>query len=73
MDRKHFLELCQINAVSPYTVIVLYSGIECYPKALKIWFNSAGETQNTAVLIEKKTRCVIECRTSEIKSLDKEQ
>ena len=72
MERSDFLKLCQTNSVQPNSAEVRYKDMVCYPLALKIWFNRAGETQNTAVLLEKKSRCVIECRIQDVECLDKE-
>ena len=71
MERGDFLKLCQINSVQPNSVEVRYKDIICYPLALKIWFNNSGETQNTAILLEKKSRCVIECGIKDVECLDK--
>ena len=67
MERKRYLELCQRNAIYPKSVIVEYNGGDYYPVSLMIWFNSSGETQNTAKLIDKNCHSETHCRLSEVK------
>ena len=55
MERKRYLELCQLNAVYPATKTVLFDGIKYHPMKLKISFDEKGRTKNTAII--KDTRC----------------
>lgn len=71
-DRKKFLELCQKNAVFPKSEKVLVGDAEYFPQALKIWFDKKGETQNTAILIDKSANSVLQCRLSEV-SLERKE
>lgn len=56
MDRKRYLELCQINSVNPNSVIVFYQNAKYHPLALKIWFNGNGGTKNTAEMVDCLSR-----------------
>ena len=56
IDRKCYLELCQINSVYyPFRAKVTYQGIEYYPKNLVIWFDGEGKTQNSGTMYECKS------------------
>ena len=56
IDRKRYLELCQINSVYyPMRAKVKCDGIEYYPKNLVIWFNSNSEAQNSATMYKCKS------------------
>jgi hypothetical protein len=67
MERKRYLELCQMNAVYPQSVIVECNGKDYYPRSLTVWFNSSGETKNTATMLDKNCRSEIHCNLSEVK------
>lgn len=56
IERKRYLELCQINSVYyPMREKVTYQGIEYYPINLTIWFDSKGKTQNSGSMYEVKS------------------
>lgn len=48
MDRKRYLELCQVNAVFPKSAKVDCGGIQFYPQKLVIWFDKHGHVINSA-------------------------
>lgn len=56
IDRKRYLELCQINSVYyPMRAKVKCDGIEYYPKNLVIWFDGEGKAQNSSTMYECKS------------------
>lgn len=70
MERKRYLELCQKNSVYEKSVLVLYDGIEYYPKKIQVWFDNKGKTKNTAILLGKNLNTIVEAsleRVGEIK------
>lgn len=50
IERKRYLELCQMNAVYPDTVVVNYNGAKYHPVSYLMWFDRKGSPNNTAVL-----------------------
>ena len=66
MERKHYLELCQKNAVNPDGVNVIYEGHKYYPLSLKIWFNWKGETKNTAEMLDCNSRSKLYCDVKDV-------
>lgn len=51
IERKRYLELCQMNAVNWHSVKVMWNDSEYYPEKLIIWFDPSGATRNTASLV----------------------
>lgn len=71
MERKHYLELCQKNAVKIESVFVEYNGSKYIPVALSLWFNEKGEGQNTAVMSDLNKNSIINCRLQDVVCVDK--
>jgi hypothetical protein len=69
MERKRYLELCQKNAISKRSAVVLCDGIRYYPEKIQIWFNEKGETQNTAVLIDENENCVVFAKLEKVEEI----
>lgn len=71
MDRKRYLELCQVNAVFPKSAKADYGGIQFCPQKLVIGFDKHGHVTNsarmTAVVGNSVQECPIEC-VEEIKT-----
>ena len=61
MERKHYLELCQRNAVQPKSVVVWFDGIGYRPIEYRLRFNEKGEVIHTAVLKDLKANCLVNC------------
>lgn len=70
MDRKYYLELCQHNSIQPKSKKVLHKGIEYYPEKLVVWFNSKGETQNTARMVSVVGNSVMEANIKDIEEIE---
>jgi hypothetical protein len=49
MDRKRYLELCQINSVYENQAVVICQGVKYYPMELIIGFDK-GKTKNSAYM-----------------------
>lgn len=64
--RNKYLELCQKNAIYQDGVVVKHRDIKYYPLALKLWFDSTGETQNTAILQDTNAKSIVEGKLSEV-------
>ena len=61
MQRKRYLELCQINAVYPKSKTVVHDGIEYYPQSFQILFDEHGATVDVGWMKDKKANCIV-CR-----------
>lgn len=71
IERKRFLELCQINSVLSKKEKVKYKDVEYYPKSLIIWYNEKGETQNSGFLIECKSNSGMQADLKQIREVKK--
>lgn len=71
IDRKKYLEMCQINSAYPNSIYVEYLDMILQPKALKVWFNGMGEPQNSAILLDKKTGTEITCKLQDVFEIKK--
>lgn len=58
MDRKEYLKICQQNAIGKVMKKVRFDGIEFYPFAYQMSFDSEGNPQNIAVLKDVKANSV---------------
>ena len=61
MERKKYLELCQQNAVYPFSKTVEYEGSEHYPMSYELGFEKNGQSTHTAILLDKNKKSVIRC------------
>ena len=71
MDRKHYLELCQRNAVQPNSVVVWFDGIGYYPIEYRLGFDSEGKSVHRAVLHDMKANSIINCSLEGVKENEK--
>jgi hypothetical protein len=65
IERKEYLEMCQINSVYSKNVSVQYKGIEYYPEKLVVWFEN-GKTKNSARMRAAVGTSYIECDLQEV-------
>jgi hypothetical protein len=70
MERKEYLEKCQMNAVYPQSVKAIHNGGVYYPQSLEIYFDSSGYTQNSAIMKDAKANCLVHCKLSEVECND---
>lgn len=68
IDRKEYLEMCQINSAYPKSVCVLYKGIKYCPDKLVVWFEK-GIPKNTARMMADIGTSYIECDLREVDKL----
>jgi hypothetical protein len=66
IERKRYLELCQMNSVYPKSVVVLFNNGKYHPLALKIWFNGDGATKNTAEMMDAVSHTKLYCDIKDI-------
>ena len=69
MDRKRYLELCQVNAVFPKSAKVDCGGIQFYPQKLVIWFDKHGRVINSARMTAVVGNSVQECPIDEVEEI----
>lgn len=69
IDRKRYLEICQINAIYPNSKKVKIMETEYFPQKLVIWFDKQGKTKNTCRMIDACARSVIESDINEIEEI----
>ena len=65
VERKRYLELCQMNAVGN-SVFVVARQTDYKPQSYKLSFDKKGNPVHTAVLLDKNENSVIHCNLSEV-------
>ena len=66
MERKLYLELCQLQSVKG-GVLVEYDGVANHPYAYELKIQSDGNIKHTAILKEPKANCLVYCRLEDVK------
>lgn len=66
MDRKLYLELCQLNSVSNKKTFIKYKSCDYIPKSYQISFNADGSARHTAILYEYKTNILVYCDLKDV-------
>ena len=71
IERKRYLELCQMNAVNPESAKVMCDKYgEYYPKSYTIDFNDKGETIHYCTLKDLKANCLVSAFLCDLKEVE---
>ena len=69
MERKRYLELCQINSVYKGSKKVYFDGIEYFPLSYEMSFEN-GVAINSAVLMDKKANSLVKAKIERIEEVE---
>ena len=69
MDRKRYLELCQVNSVFQNSKKAIYGGIKYYPQKLVIGFDNHGHVTNSARMNSVVGNSVQECPIDDVEEI----
>lgn len=69
IERKRYLELCQINSINDPCKKILWEGIEYFPQKLVLWFDKNGNVQNTGRMISAVGKSVLEAKLSDLEEI----
>ena len=70
MERKRYLELCQLNAVRPRSVVVQLDGVGYYPVEYRLRFDTSGKTIHTVVLRDICANSIINSDLEKVKEYE---